>query len=322
MTRSRISLTACVGAAALLVAVWTGGAAARSHHTDHAQAVVKLGMITKFPVGFYTTLQNGAKKFDKETPGAKVIFGQGKSATDDAGEIAAIQDMVTAGVKGIAIAPTSPAVVPALKAAQKHGVKIVLIDNDIPAWKGKSSVVATNNFNGGVLAGKYLAARLKAGDKLGVLAGVPGVPSLDDRVKGMLSGLGAMKAKLKIVGKLETDCDQTKGFNQAQTILTANPDLKAMYSACGPPAVGADQALTNAHVKPASFVMVGFDAQPDEVAQIVKGRENASVAQFPLNIGYLGAKTLWAVVQGKKVAKNVDTGTALVTKANAKKFGG
>jgi ABC-type sugar transport system substrate-binding protein len=322
MTRSRISLTACVGAMALLVAIWTGGAAARSHGRANAQAVVTLGMITKFPVGFYTTLQNGAKKFDKQTPGAKVIFGQGKSATDDAGEIAAIQDMVTAGVKGIAIAPTSAAVVPALKAAQKHGVKIVLIDNDIPAWKGKSSVVATNNFNGGVLAGKYLAARLKAGDKLGILAGVPGVPSLDDRVNGMLSGLGALKSKLKIVGKLETDCDQTKGFNQAQTLLTANPDLKAMYSACGPPAVGADQALTNAHVAPGSFVMVGYDAQPDEVAQIVKGRENASVAQFPLNIGYLGAKTLWAVVQGKKVTKNVDTGTELVTKANAKKFGG
>jgi ABC-type sugar transport system substrate-binding protein len=311
-----------VGAAALLVAAFTGGAAARSHGAGHAQAVVKIGMITKFPVGFYTTLQNGGKKFDKETPGAKLVFAQGKSATDDAGEIAAIQDMVTSGVKGIAIAPTSPAVVPALKAAQKQGVKIVLIDNDIPAWKGKASVVATNNYNGGVLAGKYIAARLKAGDKLGILAGVPGVPSLDDRVNGMLAGLGSMKSKLKIVGKLETDCDQTKGFNQAQTILTANPDLKALYSACGPPAVGADQALQNAHVNAASFVMVGYDAQPDEVAQIVKGRENASVAQFPFNIGYLGIKTLWQVVEGKKVAKNVDTGTALVTKANAKKFGG
>jgi simple sugar transport system substrate-binding protein len=95
-----------------------------------------------------------------------------------------------------------------------------------------------------------------------------------------------------------------------------------MDSACGPPAVGADQALDDAHVSPGSFVMVGYDAQPDEVAQIVKGRENASVAQFPLNIGYLGAKTLWAVVQGKPVTKSVDTGTALVTKANASKFGG
>jgi simple sugar transport system substrate-binding protein len=284
--------------------------------------VIKLGMITKFPVGFYFTLQDGAKKFDKQTPGATVMFAQGKSATDDAGEIAAIQDMVTAGVKGIAIAPTSAAVVPALEAAQKQGVKIVLIDNDIPTWKGKSSVVATNNYNGGVLAGKYIAARLKPGQKLGILEGVPGSPSLDDRVNGMLAGLGAMKAKLKIVSKLETDCDQTKGFTAAQTILTANPDLAAMYSACGPPAVGADQALSDAHVNPSSFVMVGYDAQPDEVAQIKSGRENASVAQFPLNIGYLGAKTLWAIVQGKKAQKNVDTGTALVTKANAAKFAG
>jgi ABC-type sugar transport system substrate-binding protein len=322
MTRSRFSLTACVGVAVLLLTVGAGGAAARTQNATHAQSVIKLGVITKFPVGFYTTLQDGAKKFDAQTPGAQVVFAQGKSATDDAGEIAAIQDMVTSGVKGIAIAPTSPAVVPALKAAEKAGVKVVLIDNDIPNWKGKASVVATNNYNGGVLAGKYIAARLKAGDKLGILAGVPGVPSLDDRVNGMLAGLGSMKSNLKIVGKLETDCDQTKGFSQAQTILTANPDLKAMYSACGPPAVGADQALDDAHVSPGSFVMVGYDAQPDEVAQIVKGRENASVAQFPLNIGYLGAKTLWAVVQGKPVTKSVDTGTALVTKANASKFGG
>jgi ABC-type sugar transport system substrate-binding protein len=322
VTRSRISLTACVGAAALLVAVWSGGAAAKPQSARYAQSVIKLGVITKFPVGFYTTLQDGAKKFDKQTPAAQVVFAQGKSATDDAGEIAAIQDMVTSGVKGIAIAPTSAAVVPALKAAQKRGVKVVLIDNDIPAWKGKASVVATNNFNGGKLAGKYIAARLKPGDKIGILAGVPGVPSLDDRVNGMLAGLGALKSQLKIVGKLETDCDQTKGFNQAQTLLTANPDLKAIYSACGPPAVGADQALTNAHVEPSSFVMVGFDAQPDEVKLIVAGRENASVAQFPYNIGYLGAKTLWAVVQGKKVARNIDTGTALVLKSNAKKYGG
>jgi ABC-type sugar transport system substrate-binding protein len=319
VSRRGFSITACVGAALLLAAVTSGGAAARTHKTH---AVITLGMITKFPVGFYFTLQDGAKKFDKATPGAKVIFAQGKSATDDAGEIAAIQDMVAKGVKGIAIAPTSPAVVPALNKAVKAGVKIVLIDNDIPTWKAKSSVVATNNFNGGVLAGKYFAAHLKAGDKLGILEGVPGVPSLDDRVNGMLKGLGALKSQLKIVSKLETDCDQTKGFTAAQTILTANPDLNAMYSACGPPALGADQALTNAHVDPASFVMVGYDAQPEEITQIKAGRENGSVAQFPFNIGLLGVQTLWKVVNGQKVTKNVDTGTALVTKANASKFGG
>ena len=102
------------------------------------------------------------------------MYGQGKAATDDAGEIAAIQDMVASGVKGIAITPTSPAVIPALKKAVKAGVKVVLMDNDLPTWKQKTSVVATNNLKGGTLAGKFLGGKLKAGDTLGILEGVPG----------------------------------------------------------------------------------------------------------------------------------------------------
>jgi ABC-type sugar transport system substrate-binding protein len=211
-------------------------------------------------------------------------------------------------------------VIPALKKAVKSGVKVVLMDNDLPTWKQKSSVVATNNFVGGTLAGKWLATHLKAGDTLGVLEGVPGVPALDDRVNGMMKGLGAMKAKIKVVSKLETDCDQTKGATAAQTILTANPSLTAMYSACGPPALGAIQSIKNAGIKPGGIILVGFDASTDEVKAIKAGTENGSVAQFPVKIGDLGIKTLWAAVQGKPVPKNVDTGTALVTKANASKF--
>ena len=285
------------------------------------QETVKLGFITKFPVDFFFTLENAAKKWDKAQPGAKVLFAQGKSGTDDAGEIAAIQNLVAQGVKGIAITPTSAAVVPALNKARKAGVKIVLMDNDIPTWKGKSSVVATNNFKGGVLAGKYLATKLKAGDTLGILQGVPGVPALDARVSGMLAGLGAMRSQIKVVSKLRTDCDQTKGAAAAQTMLTANQNLTAIYGACGPPILGAIQSVKNAGIDPGKIILVGFDAGPDEIAAIKAGTETASVAQFPAKIGSLGIATLYNAVKGKPVAKNVDTGTALVTKANAAKFG-
>jgi ABC-type sugar transport system substrate-binding protein len=285
------------------------------------QETVKLGFITKFPVDFFFTLENAAKKWDKAQPGAKVLFAQGKSGTDDAGEIAAIQNLVAQGVKGIAITPTSAAVVPALNKARKAGVKIVLMDNDIPSWKGKTSVVATNNFKGGVLAGKYLATKLKAGDTLGILQGVPGVPALDARVSGMLSGLGAMRGQIKIVSKLRTDCDQTKGAAAAQTMLTANQNLTAIYGACGPPILGAIQSVKNAGIDPGGIILVGFDAGPDEIAAIKAGTETASVAQFPAKIGSLGIATLYNAVKGKTVPKNVDTGTALVTKANASKFG-
>jgi simple sugar transport system substrate-binding protein len=244
------------------------------------------------------------------------MFAQGKAATDDAGEIAAIQNMIASRVKGIAITPTSPAVIPALNKAVAAGIKVVLMDNDLPTWKAKSSVVATNNLKGGQLAGKFLAGKLKAGDSLGILEGVPGVPALDDRVTGMLSGLGSTKGEIKIVSKLETDCDQTKGAQAAQTMLTANPNLTAIYSACGPPALGAIQSIKNAGAS--GITLVGFDGSPDEITAIKVGTEAASVAQHPAKIGSLGIATLYNAVLGKHVAKNVDTGTTLITKANAK----
>ncbi len=92
--------------------------------------------------------------------------------------------------------------IPELKKATKAGVKVVLMDNDLPTWKGKTSVVATNNLVGGKLAGKWLSTKLKAGDTLGILEGVPGVPALDDRVTGMLAGLGTLKSQIKVVSKL------------------------------------------------------------------------------------------------------------------------
>ena len=68
---------------------------------------------------------------------------------------------------------------------------------------------------------------LKDGDTLGILEGVPGVPSLDDRVNGMLDGLKGVD--VKIVGKGATNCTEELGISVAEDLLTKNPDLKAIY---------------------------------------------------------------------------------------------
>ena len=90
-------------------------------------------------------------------PEVELIFAQGASGTDDEGEIAAIESMVTQGVKAIVITPTSPNVQDALQKAVDGGIKVILVDNDIPGWDGKTSLVATDNLAGGVLAGKFMA---------------------------------------------------------------------------------------------------------------------------------------------------------------------
>jgi simple sugar transport system substrate-binding protein len=283
-----------------------------------APETVKLGLITKFPVDFFFVIEDAAKEWAAAHPDVELITGQGKAGDDHEGQIAIIESMVAQGVQGIAVTPTGPQVQPALDAAVEAGVKIILIDNDLPDWTAKTAVVATDNKAGGVLAGEWLATVLKDGDTLGVLEGVPGVPALDDRVTGMIEGLGALG--VEVVQQLPTNCDQVEGVDAAETILTAHPDVTAIYGACGPPIIGALESISNAGRTPESIVVVGFDASADEVAAIIAGTQDASVAQFPSKMGELGIETTYKAVIGEPVEANVDTGTAIVTKENAADF--
>jgi ABC-type sugar transport system substrate-binding protein len=299
---------------AMALAIPLAGCGDAEPATGGASGPIKVGLITKFPVDFYDTMVDAVKKYDAAHADVEVVYGQGKSGTDDEGEIAIIENMITQGVKAIAITPTSPNVQGALDKAVKAGIKVVLIDNDIPGWSGKSSVVATDNLAGGKLAGQWLAKQLPPGATIAILQGRLGNPSLDDRVKGLKETLGSAA---KVVAEPATDCDETKGLNAAQDILTANPNVTAIYGACGPPITGALQAVKAAGKKP---IVVGFDASPAEIKAIEAGDQAASVAQFPAKMGSLGIETAVAAAKGETVQKNVDTGTEMVTKDNVAKF--
>ncbi len=286
--------------------------------TAQAQEPVKIGFITKFPVPFFATMEDAAKAYAAANPGVEIIFGQGASATDIEGQIAQIESMVTNGVQGIALTPVDPTVAAALDRAIEGGVKVVLMDNNIPDWEGRTALATTDNYAAGVIAGKFLATVLKDGDTLGILEGVPGVPSLDDRVNGMLEGLGGVA--VEIVGRGATNCTEELGISVAEDLLTANPDLKAIYAACGPPAAGAARAITNAGIANDAIILVGFDFCCGEEEALAAGVEDATVAQFPTKMAELGVDALVKAIRGEQVSSLIDSGAALVTKDNMADF--
>jgi ABC-type sugar transport system substrate-binding protein len=279
---------------------------------------IKIGFITKFPVPFFGTMEDAAKAYAAAHPGVEIEFGQGTSATDIEGQIALIESMVTKGVQGIAITPVDPTVAPALDKAIAAGVKVVLMDNNIPDWKGRTSLATTDNYNAGKIAGEYLKTVLKNGDTIGILEGVPGVPALDDRVNGMLEGLKGVD--VKIVGRGATKCTEELGISVAEDLLTANPHLKSIYAACGPPAAGAAQAIKNAGIANDAIVLVGFDFCCGENEALTAGIEDATVAQFPAKMAEKGVDALVKAIKGEKVESLIDSGAALVTKENMDKF--
>jgi simple sugar transport system substrate-binding protein len=297
-----------------------GGMALAAAIAAPAQAAddVKIGFITKFPVPFFATMEDAAKAYAAANPGVEIIFGQGTSATDIEGQIALIESMVTQGVQGIAVTPVDPTVAPALDKAIEQGVKVVLMDNNIPDWDGRTALATTDNYAAGKIAGEYLKSVLQDGDTLGILEGVPGVPSLDDRVTGMLEGLEGVE--VDIVGRGATNCTEELGINVAEDLLTANPDLKAIYSACGPPAAGAARAIENAGIANDAIVLVGFDFCCGEAEALAAGTEDATVAQFPSKMAELGVDALVKAIRGEQVESLIDSGAALVTKDNMADF--
>jgi simple sugar transport system substrate-binding protein len=293
-----------------------GGASNAGSSTGAAQKV-KVGVVLKTFNAYFSAMKTSIGAMPKSGFDLLGITAPG-DGTDAQAQINAIQNMISRGAQALVVAPIGPQVEPALEQAIKAGVKVVLVDNNLTDLAGKASYVGTDNLKGGQLAGDYLKKALNGKGTLAIMSGIPGVPSLDNRVNGVLTELKG--TQITVVATLATQCDQTKGLNVMQAFASSHPDVDAIYSACGPPVLGAIQAQKKANPFKKNLLLVGFDGLPDEAKAILAGTESATVAQFPAKMGTTAVLTAVAAAQGKKVSSLIDTGTQIVTKDNATKF--
>ena len=61
---------------------------------------------------------------------------------------------------------------------------------------------------------------------------------------------------------------------------------------------------------------VGFDASPNLVKGLRDGALDGLIVQDPVQMGYLGVKTMVAHLKGEKVERTIDTGVHLATHDN------
>ena len=104
-----------IGATVASLALFVGWSSARP--TAHAApaASIKVGLITKTDTNpFFVKMKQGATKQAKEL-GVTLLTAAGKIDGDAATQITAIENMVSAGVKGILITPSNDSVIPAIK---------------------------------------------------------------------------------------------------------------------------------------------------------------------------------------------------------------
>ena len=301
----------------LVVAITAAVVAAASAKTSSKSATVKVGLITKDATNpFFVKMHQGATSQASKL-GAQLIYAAGKSSSDNAGEIAAIENMTTAGVKGILITVADgKAENPAIAKARKAGVLVIALDSPTVPKTATDALFATNNFNAGILIGKYARAATKgkkvtiamldehAGSSVGAL-----------RHNGFLKGFGIKGSDKQIAcvgnGEGQTAPSQTAMEN----CLQKNPSIDVVYTINEPSAAGAWTALKNAGHTQSATTIVSVDGGCQGVRNVKAGIIDATSQQYPLKMASLGVGAVVNYAKtGKKASGYTDTGVNLIAK--------
>ena len=135
----------------------TGGTGAASA----AGGEIKVGLVTKTETNpFFVKLRESAKA-EAEKSGAKLIALAGKFDGDNEGQVAAVENLIQQGVKGILITPNnSTGILGALAKAKAKGILTIALDTETDPKTAVDATYATNNVTAGELQGKYVKAAL------------------------------------------------------------------------------------------------------------------------------------------------------------------
>ena len=282
-----------------------------------------IGLITKTESNpFFVAMKNGAAA-EAKAKGAQLLTAAGKSVTDHAGQVTAVENMIAAGAKTILItASDTKAIVPVLRKARDKGVLVIALDTATDPLDAADALFATDNYQAGVLIGQYAKAAL--GGKPPVIAMLDLVPGLSvgtQRHNGFMRGFGlpapdANSAELgrdpAVVCIVDSFGDRAKGQTAMENCLQKNGDINLVYTVNEPAAAGAYNALKKAG-KHKGVTIVSIDGSCDGVKDVAAGIIAATSQQYPLKMGAMGvAAGVEYAKTGKKPSGYTDTGVALI----------
>lgn len=113
---------------------------------------------------FWKSVHFGANRAAEELGNVEIIYKGPHLESDRDSQISLVQDFITKKVDGICLAPLdAQALVGVVKEAKEAGIPTVIFDSDLDAPDDYVSYVATDNYQGGVLAARRLAELLGKG---------------------------------------------------------------------------------------------------------------------------------------------------------------
>lgn len=269
---------------------------------------------------FFIEMQKGAEEAAKGL-NVELVVQAAEREVDVEKQMQIVENLIQTRVAALCVTPSgSREIVPAIDKANRANIPVVVVDTRVDAKAlgesgGKvATFIGSDNYEGGKVAGEFLARHLNGKGKVAVLEGIPGHETGDSRLRGFRDALKATPG-VEIVASQTANWERDQGFNVFQNILQSHPDVSAVFACSDLMALGAVEAIAAAK-RTGQIAVVGFDALSEARDAVRQGSMVGTVAQSPDRMGALAVENAVKLLKGEQIQAEFVVPIKLITKEN------
>jgi ribose transport system substrate-binding protein len=263
---------------------------------------------------FFTQMNAGAEA-QAEARGADLVIYNANN--DPAAQNNAIETYIAQEVDGlVVVAIDVNGVMPAVQAAAEAGIPVVAVDAILPDGP-QIAQVGVDNEDAGRMIGQHfldhMAAEMGGDAKLGIVGALNSYIQ-NVRQEGFESVVTNAEG-VEMAGVVDGRNIQDNAMSAAENLLTANPDMSAMYATGEPALIGAVAAVES-QGRQEDVAIVGWDLSSAAIRGIDAGYVVGVVQQDPAGMGAAAVDALVDHLNGEEVPAQIDVPVTIVTQAN------
>jgi ABC-type sugar transport system substrate-binding protein len=289
----------------------TGGGSGTASHKLNIGFVPAL-----YPHPYFITMDEELKA-DAKKYGYNLIMQSSPEYSPQA-QVPILQSLLAKNLDALIVAPTDTnALNAALGQYKAKNIPIFLVDAGISDPSLVVTTIQTNNYQGGATAADALAKLIGDKGTVAVESYEPGSGAGAPRVSGFLDRMKKKHPDIKVLEPLYGKNDPALSATQVSAQLLAHPEIAGIFGTNTASANGAASAVKSAG-KTGKVIVVGYDAGPEEIANVRSGQFDMTIGQHPADEGKLAMQAIHDYFNGKKgsIKKNVTTGVTVVTRDN------
>jgi ribose transport system substrate-binding protein len=271
---------------ALCVAVFSSGCKKEENQNASSSGgtapskKLKLAFVSNNAANFWTIARAGCNDAAKELGDVDVDF-RIPSTGSAAEQQGILNDLVAAGVDGIAVSPIDPG--NQTDFLNKIAAQALLICCDSDAADSKRvAYIGTDNEAAGEQAGQLIKEVLPNGGKIMLFVGFLDAQNAKDRMAGIKKTLEG--SNIQIIDVRTDDADHVRAQKNAEDTLVKYPDVAALvglYSYNGPAILNAVRGAN----KTGQVKIVCFDEDADTLTGVASGDIYGTIVQQPYEFG-------------------------------------